>query len=238
MQATHWWYVGRRYLLSHLLSDADLTPTAILDIGCGPGANLEMLSAHAPVTGVDPDEESLNLARRYPHKRLLQAEANSLPVDDGAFDLVCLLDVLEHLDDEQAALDEAWRALAAGGHLIATVPAHPFLYSSHDRAQEHRRRYTRKRFCGLVASLPGADLRFFSGWNTALLPLAVPARLLDRLLRRPPRNDLSRPLLGLNALLALALKLDSRVALRAGFRRPWGLPLGLSWVAMLRKSPA
>ena len=134
-----------------------------------------------------------------------------------------LLDVIEHVDDDAAALRGALGALAPGGFLLVTAPAHPWLWSGHDVANEHRRRYTRATLRGTLARA-GLEPTLVSHFNSRLFALALAHRLGHRrdtsaALRVPPRpvNRLFRTLFGGEA---------------RGVER--GYPFGLSLVAISR----
>lgn len=148
LETTYWWHVGRIHVLRSLL-DAWLPPgrgRRILDFGCGTGSALGLLTRYGSVTAADDSEIALDYARArtegvtgvtFRHV----ATEGELPFPDGSFDLVTALDVLEHLDDDHAGLSELNRVLAPGGTLVVFVPAYRFLWSEHDEALGHRRRY-------------------------------------------------------------------------------------------------
>ena len=139
----HWWFCGRRAvylgLLEHAL--AGLRPARALDLGCGPGGFLPGLSKLCErVVAADPDLDSL---RAIGAEQRVQSNASNLPFAAESFELVCLFDVLEHLEDDLAALREVQRVLKPGGLVMLSVPAYPWLFSNNDRVAMHRRRYTR-----------------------------------------------------------------------------------------------
>lgn len=150
----YWWNIGRREILKselerHLVSKRGLS---ILDVGCGAGGNIKILGEFGAVTGLDISEEALKFAKtRGVFKNLVQGNAERLPFPDNTFDLISALDVLEHVPDDQQALREIFRVLKKGGCALITVPAHRWLWSRHDEALHHLRRYTtnelRKKLC-------------------------------------------------------------------------------------------
>jgi SAM-dependent methyltransferase len=183
LEADHWWFRGRRTvylgLLRHVLRGA--RPERALDLGCGVGGFLPGLAKVAErVVPLDFDLESAVhvSARDLPREveRPILSTANALPFADQSFDLVCLFDVLEHLDDDRAAVREVVRVLKPGGIAIASVPAYPWLYSNNDRVAGHRRRYTRATLADALRSA-GLDVERNTHANVLLFP-AIAAVLL------------------------------------------------------------
>jgi ubiquinone/menaquinone biosynthesis C-methylase UbiE len=143
LEDSYWWFVGRHHLVQTFLRKTyphrrDLT---ILDIGCGTGAMSKKLAEWGTVVSADFSPLALSFSRRRHLTRLCAADAMRLPFRDASFDLVIALDILEHLPDDQAALNEFHRILKPGGRVIATVPAYQSLWSGHDVALMHFRRY-------------------------------------------------------------------------------------------------
>jgi SAM-dependent methyltransferase len=113
----------------------------ILDVGCGTGANLLMLSQFGDAEGVDLSEDALAFCRERGLKNVKLGAAEKLPYDDGTFDLVTALDVVEHMDDDLAGLKEMRRVLRPGGRVLLFVPTFMFLWGLQDDVSHHRRRY-------------------------------------------------------------------------------------------------
>ncbi|HEY0049773.1 MAG TPA: class I SAM-dependent methyltransferase [Pyrinomonadaceae bacterium] len=149
VEDSHWWFVGRRLILESFLRQihsalgARDSALKILDVGCGTGANLEMLAQFGAAEGVDVSDSALEFCRAKglkTHKGL----AEKLPFDDESFDLVTALDVVEHLDDDAAGLKEMHRVLKSGGRTLIFVPAFMWLWGVQDDISNHRIRYTKK----------------------------------------------------------------------------------------------
>ena len=145
----HWWFVGRRAILESFLGQIHSSlithhsSLRILDVGCGTGANLEMLKQYGEAEGVDVSDDALEFCRKKGlkvHKGL----AEELPFEDETFDLVTALDVVEHLDDDVAGLKEMHRILKKDGKTLIFVPAFMWLWGVQDDISNHRIRYTRK----------------------------------------------------------------------------------------------
>lgn len=177
----YWWHVGKRAIVYGLL-ERYLPRTGeggrrALDLGCGAGLNLDHLSRYAQPVGTDFSEEALRFCRRRGHQMLCKADAAALPFPDREFDIITALDVLEHLDDDLAALLELKRTLKPGGLLVVSVPAYPALWSYWDDILGHRRRYTVKMMRDVVKKA-GLRVRKVSYSNAIILAPAVGVRIL------------------------------------------------------------
>ena len=145
VEQSHWWYTGRRKILADFVDAicrqvTDRRPR-ILDVGCGTGANLLMLSQYGDAEGVDVSEDALAFCRERGLDKVRLGAAEELPYEDGTFDLVTALDVVEHLDDDLAGLREMRRVLRPGGRVLLFVPTFMFLWGLQDDVSNHRRRY-------------------------------------------------------------------------------------------------
>jgi len=170
LEDAHWWYRERRHLLSRSIST--LRPGRALDIGAAAGGNTRVLRSagwQAVALEYGADGAAIASGRGVP---VLRADATRLPVESRVLDLVVAFDVLEHLDDDAAAAAEIRRVLRPGGTALIAVPADPRLWSAHDEAVGHVRRYTRP---ALVALLQGAGLSIedVRSWNVLLRPVAA-----------------------------------------------------------------
>ena len=227
----HWWYRGRRRVIRAQLELLRLPPECrLLDAGCAGGQTLEMLSEFGSAVGVDPDPASVELARARGHDAHVGA-LPELPFENEAFAASTCLDVIEHLEDDTAALRELARVTAPNGALLVTVPAYEALWSSHDELNEHFRRY-RARTLESVACKSGWSVERLTYFNTLLLAPAAVVRLAERLRARRAdhASDLELTPRRLNRALELPLRAEAGL-LRHGAR----LPAGLSLLAVLRR---
>ena len=145
VEQSHWWHIGRRRILSGFVEEicrqvTDRRPR-ILDVGCGTGANLLMLSKYDDAEGVGISEDALTFCRERGLDKVKLGAGEQLPYDDGAFDLVTAFDVVEHMDDDLAGLKEMRRVLRPGGRVLLFVPTFMFLWGLQDDVSHHRRRY-------------------------------------------------------------------------------------------------
>lgn len=182
MDRTHWWFQGRRAIVTTVLEDrlasAPSSPS-ILDVGCGTGEMLEMLAAFGPVKGIDMSPVAVEHCRSR-FGAGIEVSVGRIPEDvTGPVDLVTAFDVIEHLDDDVDALVRIRHALMPGGVFVCTVPAYPLLWSRHDELNHHRRRYTRR---SLTRALEAGGFRVerMSYFNSVLFPAVAALRLATR----------------------------------------------------------
>ncbi|MCW3017782.1 MAG: methyltransferase [Solirubrobacterales bacterium] len=228
----HWWYRGRRTVLDGVIAGLGLpSPARVLDAGCGSGRNMIELSRLGSVTGVELSETSVALARRRDAGEVISGSVLEMPFPDDSFDLAVSLDVVEHLEDDLAALRELRRTVAPGGALLVTVPAYQWLWSGHDEINHHHRRYTR-RSLQLVAEQAGWRQVRTTYFNSLLLPVAILLRVLDRVNRAKTTEsslDLWIPPAPVNWLLERPLAFEAALIGRGG-----RIPAGLSLLAVFR----
>jgi SAM-dependent methyltransferase len=169
LEERHWWYAGRRALVRRLV--APLAPGRALDVGCGSGGNTGVLRDLGwRVTGLEysPVAAPLAAGRGLP---VVRGDATRLPFRDGSMDLVMSTDVWEHVDDDGAVAREAVRVLRPGGRALIAVPCSMKLWSGHDVALGHLRRYERADLVALMESA-GLDVVDVMSWNVLLRPVA------------------------------------------------------------------
>jgi SAM-dependent methyltransferase len=227
----HWWYRGRRIVLSRAIAQLELPrPARILDAGCGSGRNMVELASLGTVTGVELSQTSVALARARGMGEVIEGSVLGMPFEPGSFDLAVSLDVIEHLDEDLDALRELRRVVAPGGALLVTVPAYEWLWSGHDEINHHHRRYTR-RSLQRVAEQAGWRQTRTTYFNSLLLPVAILLRALDRLSTKTTESslDLWVPPGPLNWLLERPLVLEAALIGRGG-----RIPAGLSLLSVFR----
>ena len=183
LEDRHWWFLGRRRIVRTIIEK--LQPgrdLSIIDVGCGTGGNLSMLADFGTVVGSEFDAEAAATAADRGVAEIVRSGLpNRMPFADGQFHLVTLLDVLEHIDEDQASLATLVNLLRPGGHLVVTVPAFQFLWGQHDVEHHHRRRY-RARQLRQRLEASGLQVRWISYYNSLLFPLVVLVRLFRRVL--------------------------------------------------------
>jgi SAM-dependent methyltransferase len=198
----HWWFQGRRKIVARVLESAiGGCRGHVLEIGCGSGANFKVLEKFGKISAIELDEASREAAN---HRKITKVIDGYLPdgidMPDNAFELVALLDVLEHIEDDEGALARINRLLKPEGHTIITVPAFQFIWSHHDDLNHHFRRYTRK---GLVQKVRAAGLQvcYSTYANCLLFPFVLAGRLVSRCLPPPKDVEIKSPPSALNSIL-------------------------------------
>ncbi|TFI60032.1 class I SAM-dependent methyltransferase [Sphingomonas parva] len=195
LDGRHWWYTARRAILATLISRKLKLPAhpRILEIGCGTGHNLEMLQRFGTADGIEIDPAARALAAERLGRAIGDAPLPALNgVEDGAYDLVAILDVLEHVEEDREALESIGRKLKPGGKILITVPAHPWMWSAHDVVNHHKRRYTRRALRQVIAAA-GLKVELLSWFNSLLFPLAAAARLVGRVTGKEDSDDKMPP---------------------------------------------
>ncbi len=173
---THWWFVGTRDILFSLAGQSTVRGRAILDVGCGSGLLLKRFADAGRVFGIDKSGDALRHCRSIGFSRLCRADAETLPFKSGTFSLVIAADMLEHCEDDELVLAELQRVTAAEGTLLVSVPAYRVLWSAHDLALHHKRRYSRSELVRKVTA-SGYKVSRVSYFNTFLFPPVAAGRL-------------------------------------------------------------
>jgi SAM-dependent methyltransferase len=202
LEKDHWWFREKRHLLAKELRRIG-KPGRALDIGAAGGGNTAALRDHGWTTvAADLSETAVEIARSRGFDAV-QADVRDLPWEDGEFDLVTAFEVLEHVEDDGKAASECFRVLRPGGHAMFTVPADMKLWSSHDVAVNHVRRYDRDEFRKLLEGA-GFVIDTLWSWNVVLRPVAAWHRK-----RRAEGSDIdAMPHRLVNAGLSLAVKTE------------------------------
>lgn len=226
----HWWFVARRRILSRLIAREVRPPggARILEVGCGTGHNLAMLEAFGHVEASELEPAARALAQQRLGRPVQSAALPDLSMyPEDAFDLVALLDVLEHVADDSAALAAIRGRLKPGGKLLVTVPANRWMWSAHDAEHHHHRRYAKG---GLkqVLTDAGFEIGLLSYFNSLLFPPIAAARLVGKVTGRESADDgiPARP---------VNLLLQSVFGLEAGLIGRVPMPFGVSLVAVVQR---
>lgn len=233
VEQSHWWHIGRRKIIASFVEDicrrvTDRRPR-ILDVGCGTGANLLMLSKFGDAEGVDVSEDALAFCRERGLENVKLGAAEQLPYDDGTFDLVTALDVVEHLDDDLAGLREMRRVLRPGGRVLLFVPTFMFLWGLQDDVSHHRRRY-RMPELGRVLEQAGFEVERSTYANITFFMPILAMRKLMRLTGIKAESENNINVSALNGVLARMLGAESEIL------KYVNIPFGVSGLCVARKT--
>lgn len=232
-QDRHWWFVGRRRIVSGLIERFVTRPTVvrILEAGCGYGGNLAMLETFGDTYAFEFDSDARVHATSLASRPVaFGCLPDNIGFADESFDLVAILDVLEHIDDDVASLRTLSERLSVGGSLVITVPAVPWLWSDHDVLHHHKRRYT-KAMLRERLSEAGLKVNKIAYFNSLLFPFAVAQRLISRF-TGGKLADYDVPNKYLNALMLAIFTLEAKLLGRIHF------PIGLSLYVVAQKAHA
>ena len=232
VEQSHWWHVGRRKIIARFVEEICARvkdrKARILDVGCGTGANLLLLSKYGDAEGVDISDDALKFCRERGLQKVKNGSAEQLPYDDASFDLVTALDVVEHLDDDLAGLKEMRRVLKPGGRALVFVPTFMFLWGLQDDVSNHRRRYRLSELKRAMAEA-GLEVERASYVNiTFFLPILLIRQLMKLTgLKAESENNINVP--ALNGLLGSLFAAEG-IALRY-----LNFPFGVSGICVARR---
>ncbi len=222
IEKVHWWFAARMVIVQDLIRRHLAIPpgSAVLDVGCGTGAILEMLSQTYDAYGTDSSALAIEYCRTRGLTQVVQSNLGPGAFPGKKFDLITFLDVIEHLDDDREILLQAGKSLTPNGRILVTVPAYPWLWSHHDEVNHHRRRYQKATLRNVLADA-GFQVQRISFFNTLLFPAALLQRLTARTGRNDSALDVPPPLL--NAALRQVFASERLLLRFANF--PFGLSL-------------
>jgi SAM-dependent methyltransferase len=233
VEGSHWWFVGRRSILEGFLKPiseklrVNGSALRILDVGCGTGANIQMLSQYGDAEGVDVSDDALEFCRRKGLKAQ-KGLAETLPYANETFDLTTALDVVEHLDDDIAGLKEMFRVTKSGGYSLIFVPAFMWLWGVQDDISNHRIRYTKEQ---IVERLKTAGYTIeratYANW-TFFAPILA-GRTIMKLTGIKPESENNITVSGLNGVFGRLFGAEQF------WLRNFNFPFGVSIVVVAKK---
>ncbi len=226
----HWWFSGRRAIISEIVRRFGHLPDRprLLEAGCGSGGNLAVLSQFGALDAFEFDAEAgQRAAERSGLEIPFGALPDAVPFDGTRYDLIGLFDVLEHIEDDEAALRALKDRLNGSGRIVVTVPAFQWLWSQHDVRHHHFRRYSKARMAR-VAERAGLQVERAFYFNTLLFPVAVATRAMKAVTRSDAPDDVT-PSPAVNAALTRIFGFERHIVGRLP------MPVGLSLGAVLTR---
>jgi SAM-dependent methyltransferase len=225
VEETHWWFVGRRKLFARIIGRLGVSSDdPVLDVGTSTGTNLRLLRelGFRQVTGLDMSEEAVRFCSAKGLGSVRLGDITRMPFDDQSFSLVLATDIIEHIDDDSAAIAELYRVLKPGGSVLISVPAFPSLWGFQDEVSHHKRRYRMKPLLDKLQKGGLVPLDAFH-FNFLLFAPIWAARQLLKVAKPSIRseNDLNPPLV--NSILGAVFDFDVKTA--EMIRPPFGVSI-------------
>ena len=230
LDSSHWWFTARRRILDGIIERIVRPPAEarILELGAGTGHNLAMLSRFGSVEASELDPIARELASERLGRPVVEAALPDLSMfPASSYDLIALLDVLEHVPDDKGSLEAIRELLKPGAALLLTVPINPWMWTAHDVAHHHHRRYRKSEIRNL-AERAGFEIDLLSPFNSLLFPPIAAVRLAGKLAGKDDSDD-AMPSPSVNRLLDGIFGLERSLIGRVP------MPFGVSLVAVLRR---
>jgi ubiquinone/menaquinone biosynthesis C-methylase UbiE len=236
LEKQYWWFQGRRKVIldtlrQHARRDSASDRPVILDIGCGTGMMLEDLQQMGSATGLDFSMVALEYCQKRGINKLGRADVRNIPVKSNSVDIITALDLIEHIEDDHGLMSEFQRVLKPGGIAVMSVPAHKKLWSGHDVALHHFRRYEKPEFRKLVEGAGLRPRKYTYGMATAYVP-AILIRNYKKLRGLNDKNQCTDEFpipAWLNGILKKSVEAESI------WLRKFDLPVGLSLLCVAEK---
>ena len=234
IESTYWWFRGKQFLIDMLLSNhlKEDRSNRALDIGAGTGFTLELLQRYGTAYGVELSTVAIHMLRQRGLNFIVRSDADEpIPFKSDAFSAVTCLDVLEHLENDSGLLEEMVRVCKPGGIIFITVPAMPFLWSRHDEALHHKRRYIKKQLLNQIAPFKCSVIKV-SYFNASLFAPIAAVRKLKSYWKedKEAKSDFFMPLPGwVNRVLSFLYTTELK------FLRIANFPFGVSIMLIVQK---
>lgn len=231
LEKKNWYFVSRRHFFLEILERffAYRKDIKILDLGCGSGQMFKSLSKYGKVVGVEPSQYALKFAPKDTLR--VCGDGEKVPLTSSSFDLIAAFGVLEHIKDDEQTLREMFRLSKKKGVVMIEVPAYQFLWSAHDMALHHYRRYTKK---SLVKKVEKAGFRINKAGYifTTIFPAVVFLRAVKKIVggREAKTDGMEKVPLPIQKFLILVNRLESKLAKR------FDMPFGVSVFALAEKN--
>lgn len=230
VEPRHWWFRVRRDIVLESMNKLIPQGSRILDMGCGTGFLTQGLGRFGRVLGCDSSTEALDFCRTHSDcDVLLTDEFFSRNDLHGSFDVICLFDVIEHIDDDRALLKNLVPYLKPNGRFVLTVPAFNIFWGHHDVVSQHKRRYHAAAVHDVLGDIGFAPIKN-TYFNLLLSPLVFFSRLLERFTRKMPADgDLELPPRWINDLLLRVFSIETRLI------KWFSLPFGVSYLGIYER---
>jgi SAM-dependent methyltransferase len=185
-----WWFKARLSILENYCQAIITNPNMkILNVGAATGATSEMLSKYGKVTSLEYDEFCCKFLKEKTGIEAINASLTELPFENNSYDMICAFDVIEHIENDNKAVEEIYRVLKPKGKYFITVPAFQSLWSNHDIVNHHFRRYKKKQLNKLIESrnLKIDHSTYFNFW--LFIPISMTRFILNNIPRKKDSNS-------------------------------------------------
>lgn len=221
LEDSNWWYQARKELMRDLIRKYRPNPQYVLDIGCGSGLVLDSLKNIPKRIGVENNPEAINYAKEK--NITIFSTIQEAPAEA---DVILLMDVLEHVEDDQKMLEQSLSKLRKNGIVIITVPAFDWLWSQHDKLVHHQRRYSKKQLENCIKKA-GAETIYSSYWNFSFfIPTVIKKKIKTK---KNVESDLQEVSNWLNHIMLKIMLFENKISMK------FSLPIGSSVFAIIRK---
>jgi len=231
LQKKHWWFRARTNIISAVLSKyvKKSETRQIIEIGCGAGGNISLLKEFGHVSGLEMEPSVAEYAKKNTYADIrIGHMPDNIPFNNK-FDIACMLDVLEHIENDKEAVSAVHTMLSDKGLFVLTVPAYNWLYGKHDKILHHKRRYTKDVLIKLLSD-NGFEILNASYFNTLLFPLVAAARVFEKIVNSSGQAiGFQTPADPINFFLYSVFSLE------AGMLSKISLPFGASLIIISRK---
>jgi len=221
LEDNHWWFSAKRELIVNIVDS--LKPKNILDVGCGTGSLVSSLSKKYEVVGCEYSKAALRFCQNRGDIPLVRSDAEKLPFKEESFDVVTLLDVVEHIDQDVEMLLDVRRVLKQRGYAIISAPAHMFLWQAHDVLHHHKRRYASAEL-KYKLRLSGFEIVRMTYWNSLLFPFSAAYKFFSK------GSNIKKHSSIVNYIFHSILSVDNSIIRRGG-----NIPLGVSVLCVAKK---
>lgn len=232
VEKNHWWFQSKNGFVTHLLEKEQGGPKMILDAGCGTGMNLMFLEKFGRCYGCDAVQTALKFCLKNNLKKLVCCDLEHMPFQPKKFDLITVLDVIEHVAAPSTVLSQLKTLLKDDGKVIITVPAFKILWGQHDEALSHFRRYSKKEFRCILDDA-GFEIQSLGYYFCFPFILAAPIRIIRRIMKSASRYEsdtVKIPPAALNGFLKWLLKVELKISDKIP------LPFGTTLYAVVKNS--
>ncbi len=231
---SYWWFTARNIIISKIINK--IIPSLslqskIIDIGCGTGGFASYIANRYDVSCLDTSSIALDYCKKRGLQTLYNTTIDGLPNEVIPFEAAIMLDVLEHIEDDTAALNDVYKVLDDNGYFIMSVPAYKWMWSKHDEIHMHYRRYTKKEITSLIQAA-GFKIKYASYFNSFLFLPAVLKRKLDKIIGKEEKHKdpVDKVSDGMNTLFHNLFSFESKFLPSVSF------PFGLSIIVIAQKN--